>query len=107
MDAFWYNALQIEDLGGKQVFKHLASFVFDVFISPHSNASRERVLSKVNLIETKPQDRLIMDTLNGLLHTSECEMLKIHTNKNNTVLSDCVQSLQKERTFNLSCTPKF
>lgn len=72
VDEFWYNALQMKDLGGAQVFKHLASFVLYVLVFPHSNASCERVFSKVNLIKTKPQNRLIMDTLNGLMHTSEC-----------------------------------
>ncbi|KAJ8381342.1 hypothetical protein SKAU_G00021200 [Synaphobranchus kaupii] len=72
VDAFWYNALQMKDLGGEQVFKHLASFVLDVLVFPHSNASCERVFSKVNLLKTKPRNRLITDTLNGLMHTSEC-----------------------------------
>lgn len=36
VDEFWYNALQMKDLGSAKVFKHLASFVLDVHAqTPH------------------------------------------------------------------------
>lgn len=108
VDEFWYNALQMKDLGGAQVFKHLASFVLDVLVFPHSNASCERVFSKVNLISEQTYHRHSEWTH---AHIRMCEnsrwMLKIHTNKDNAALCDCNTSLQKERTFILNCTWTF
>uniref|UniRef100_A0A1A8QLI1 HAT C-terminal dimerisation domain-containing protein n=1 Tax=Nothobranchius rachovii TaxID=451742 RepID=A0A1A8QLI1_9TELE len=72
VDAFWYNLSTVQDMSGKRLFADLATFALDVLIFPHSNASCERVFSKVNLIKTKPRNRLITATLNGLIQASEC-----------------------------------
>ncbi len=112
MDVFWYNALQPKDMGGAKVFKHLGSFVLDVLVFPHSNASFQRVFSKVNLIKTKSLNRLITRH-SQWTHTrvSMCEngrrMLRVHTNKNKAELNDCNQSLHKKSTLSFSCIPTF
>uniref|UniRef100_H3AA77 HAT C-terminal dimerisation domain-containing protein n=1 Tax=Latimeria chalumnae TaxID=7897 RepID=H3AA77_LATCH len=67
VNHFWYNVLVLEDLGGRRVLKKLAAFALDILVFPHSNASCERVFLKINLIETKPRNRLNTDTINGLL----------------------------------------
>uniref|UniRef100_H2ZUP9 HAT C-terminal dimerisation domain-containing protein n=1 Tax=Latimeria chalumnae TaxID=7897 RepID=H2ZUP9_LATCH len=72
VDQFWYNVLVLEDLGGRRVLKELAAFALDILIFPHSNASCKQVFSKINLIKTKPRNRLNTDTINDLLHTSQC-----------------------------------
>uniref|UniRef100_A0A1A7ZH35 HAT C-terminal dimerisation domain-containing protein n=1 Tax=Nothobranchius furzeri TaxID=105023 RepID=A0A1A7ZH35_NOTFU len=59
VDAFWYNLSTMQDMSGKRLIADLATFALDVLIFPHSNASCERVFSKVNLIKTKPRNRLI------------------------------------------------
>ncbi|KAL7376854.1 hypothetical protein ABVT39_017022 [Epinephelus coioides] len=72
VDEFWHHLSTLEDFGARRVFRELGEFSLDALGFPHSNASCERVFSKVNLIKTKPRNRLITDTLNGLMHTSEC-----------------------------------
>lgn len=72
VDEFWHHLATLEDFGARRVFRELGEFALDALLFPHSNASCERVFSKVNLIKTKPRNQLITDTLNGLMHTSEC-----------------------------------
>jgi hypothetical protein len=72
VDEFWHHLSTLEDFGARRVFRELGEFALDALVVPHSNASCERVFSKVNLIKTKPRNRLITGTLNGLMHTSEC-----------------------------------
>ncbi|MEQ2252193.1 hypothetical protein ILYODFUR_019235 [Ilyodon furcidens] len=67
---FWHHLSTLEDFGARRLFRKLGEFALDALVVPHSNASCEHVFSKVNLIKTKPRNRL--GTLNGLKHTSEC-----------------------------------
>ncbi|XP_011858405.1 PREDICTED: uncharacterized protein LOC105555964 [Vollenhovia emeryi] len=77
-DIFWSKILKIknEEVG---VFSNLAKFVLDALVVPHSNAECERVFSKVNLCKTKVRNKLITDSIEGLLLTSQ------HLNK------DCIK----------------
>ncbi len=34
VDVFWYDDLQLKDMEGAEVFKHLASFVLNVLVFP-------------------------------------------------------------------------
>ncbi len=92
----------------REVFKHLSSFVLDAFVFPHSNI--ECVFSKVNLIKTKPQNRLIMDTLNGLMYTSESVKTVIGCSKftlTKTMLHSVTASnLDKKKGLSTSAAPK-
>ena len=72
VDEFWHHLSTLEDFGARRVFRELGEFALYALVVPHSNASCERVFSKVNRIKTKPRNRLITGTLNGLMHTSEC-----------------------------------
>ena len=82
VDEFWHHLSTLEDLGARRVLRELGEFALDALVVPHSNASCERVFSKVNLIKTK----LITGTFNGLMHTSECVKMAggcaIHDNIN-------------------------
>lgn len=54
VDEFWHHLSTLEDLGARRVFRELGEFALDALVVPHSNASCERVFSKVNLVKTKP-----------------------------------------------------
>lgn len=56
---------------GEFKFKNVASFVLKILSLPHSSVDCERVFSKVNLIKTKVRYRLQVESLNGLLLSSE------------------------------------
>ncbi|XP_011858459.1 PREDICTED: uncharacterized protein LOC105556015 [Vollenhovia emeryi] len=77
-DIFWSKILKIknEEVG---VFSNLMKCAFDALVVPHSNAECERVFSKVNLCKTKVRNKLITDSIEGLLLTSQ------HLNK------DCIK----------------
>ena len=46
--------------------------ILNILAFPHSNASCERVFSKVNNIKTKSRNRFITKTINGYLLAKEC-----------------------------------
>ncbi len=48
----------LEDFEGVTMFSELEKVVLDVLVFPHSTVSCEHVLSKVNLIKTKPRNQL-------------------------------------------------
>lgn len=54
VDEFWHHLSTLEDLGARRVFRDLGEFALDALVVPRSNASCERVFSKVNLVKTKP-----------------------------------------------------
>jgi len=53
-------------------FKELATFALIAFCLPHSNASYERVFSKINCIKTKFRNRLIVKTVASTVIASAC-----------------------------------
>lgn len=80
IDVFFSNLRQVTDFSGEFIFPDLCNFVLSVLSLPHSSASCERQFSKVNLIKTKSRNRMITDTLNGHMLSSQ----QIHLEK------DCV-----------------
>lgn len=70
-DKYWYKVSKVSDVAGTTKFENLGKFVLDLFVFPHSNATCERVFSKVNLIKTKIRNRLCTKTINGLVLASE------------------------------------
>ncbi|KAK3931743.1 Zinc finger protein 862, partial [Frankliniella fusca] len=72
VDDFWITVRDYTDLDGKQIFKELDTFALHVLSLPHSNAACERCFSKINLIKTKIRNRMMTETLNGLLLASHC-----------------------------------
>lgn len=63
--TFWGNLYKNEG------FKSIANFALDVLCVPHSNAECERIFSKINLVKTKPRNRLNNKSLNGCLLTAQ------------------------------------
>ncbi|KAL1276188.1 hypothetical protein QQF64_035811 [Cirrhinus molitorella] len=51
VDEFWHHISTLQDFKGATVFSELGKFALDVLVFPHSNASCERVFSRVNLIK--------------------------------------------------------
>ncbi|KAI4467892.1 hat family dimerization domaincontaining protein-related [Holotrichia oblita] len=72
VDKFWVAVGNIFDGNGQPLFKELAEYCLNVLSIPHSNASCERIFSKVNLIKTKLRNKLVTQTINGLLLSSGC-----------------------------------
>jgi len=67
-DKFWTLIKELET--GQ--FIDLAEFALAVLSLPHSNASCERVFSKINCIKTKSKNRLITSTVSATVITSKC-----------------------------------
>lgn len=70
-DVFWHLVSQIKNDAEEYLFKHLSSFVLQMLSLPHSNASCERLFSRVNLIKTDIRNKIITPTINGLLLTQQ------------------------------------
>lgn len=66
-DRFW---TYIKDLECEQ-FKDLAVFSISVLCLPHSNASCERIFSKINSVKTKSRNKLITSTVSSTVILSE------------------------------------
>jgi len=67
VDNFWIYLKSHE-----QLFTNLSEFILTILSLPQSNCACERLFSKVNLIKTKLRNKLMTDTLNGLINSSEC-----------------------------------
>jgi len=61
-------------------FIELCTFALDVLCLPHENADCERVFSAVNWVKTKFRNRLVTDTISGILHTKQ--LIKTTSNDN-------------------------
>ena len=72
VDKFWISVRDYTNLLDEQEFKELGQFALATLVFPHSSAACERVFSKINLMKTKTRNRLVTDTLNGMLLASEC-----------------------------------
>ncbi|KAF0726055.1 Uncharacterized protein FWK35_00025943 [Aphis craccivora] len=66
-DRFW---AYIKDLECEK-FKDLAVFSTSVLCLPHSNASCERIFSKINSVKTKSRNKLITSTVSATVISSE------------------------------------
>ncbi|CAH1115296.1 unnamed protein product [Psylliodes chrysocephalus] len=71
IDEFFHKLSQATDYNGELIFPDLCNFVLSVLSLPHSSASWERQFSKVNLIKTKLRNRLITNTVNGHMLSSQ------------------------------------
>jgi len=67
-DQFWVLLKKFES--GQ--FNELAMFVLSVMSLPHSNASCERIFSKINRVKTKSRNKLITNTVSSTIMASEC-----------------------------------
>lgn len=70
VDDFWIYLYNWE-CDGIFKFKTVAGFVLKILSLPHSSVDCERIFSKVNLIKTKIRNRLQVESINGLLLSSE------------------------------------
>jgi hypothetical protein len=71
IDEYWFKIYKLTDMAGNFKFTELGNFVLDLMVMPHSNATGERVFSKVNLIKTKIRKKLCTETIDGLILASE------------------------------------
>lgn len=67
-DKFWVLLKNVES--GQ--FYELAMFALSAMSLPHSNASCERIFSKINRVKTKSRNKLITNTVSSTIMTSEC-----------------------------------
>ncbi|XP_011859194.1 PREDICTED: uncharacterized protein LOC105556713, partial [Vollenhovia emeryi] len=67
VDIFWAKLGRIDEGDQGLTFKHLSKFCLNVISLPHSNAECERIFSTVNQIKTKSRNKMINETLNGLI----------------------------------------
>lgn len=74
-DKFWTLIKELET--GQLI--DLAEFALSVLSLPHSNASCERVFSKINCIKTNSRNRLITSTVSATVITSEYLKKKMET----------------------------
>ncbi|XP_050543430.1 uncharacterized protein LOC126906716 isoform X1 [Daktulosphaira vitifoliae] len=70
VDEFWINLYNLE-CDGEFKFRNVANFVLKILSLPHSSVDCEQIFSQVNLIKTKIRNRLQVESLNGLLLSSE------------------------------------
>lgn len=70
-DIFWTKLLHLEEITGEKLLKHLPKVALEILSLPHSNADCERIFSKINNMKTKSRNKLITETVKGLLLTSE------------------------------------
>lgn len=65
--VFWAKLGRVNEGDQGLTFKHLSKFCLYVISLPHSNAECERIFSKVNQIKTKSRNKMITETMNGLI----------------------------------------
>lgn len=70
-EDFWNTIKLFRNDVGDLMYDELAGYVFNCFIYPHSNASCERIFSKINLAKTKGRNALKTDTIKAILFTEE------------------------------------
>lgn len=71
LDLFYCKLGLITNFEGTYLFKELSQFALCVLSLPHSSASCERIFSKVNLIKTKGSNKIITETINGIMHSAQ------------------------------------
>lgn len=69
-EDFWVSLYQLQ-IDGEYPFKCVSEFILRTLSLPHSSADCERVFSKVNLIKTKMRNKLGLESMNGLLLSSQ------------------------------------
>lgn len=67
---YWKNILRLKDLAGKDKFPNLKFMINLLLVLPCSNASVERVFSKLKLLKTDHRNRLNTETIAALMATS-------------------------------------
>lgn len=67
---FWTKVFKLKDIAGTEKFKNLKILIGFLLILPFSNASVERVFSKLKLIKTEHRNRLNTETIAALMAIS-------------------------------------
>lgn len=70
-DIFWHNLKTLRNAGGELMFPWLPTFALRVLPLPHANADCERIFNKINLIKVKLRNRLVTDTVESLVLSSQ------------------------------------
>lgn len=64
---FWFMVQGEKDAAGNSRFQHICDFALALFTMPFSNAAVERVFSVMSLVKTKLRNRLLCQTVEGVL----------------------------------------
>ena len=64
---FWCHVYNIKDAVGNFVMRDLAIFVLKLYSLPISNATVERVFSRVTSVKTKLRNRMCLELLDSIL----------------------------------------
>ncbi|CAG5098065.1 Protein of unknown function [Cotesia congregata] len=73
---FWSKVIKLTDSEGNYIFKDIASLALTAYSLPVSNASVERVFSRVTLTKTKLRNRMTLLLLSAILR------IKMHLEEN-------------------------
>lgn len=71
VDVFWHKINIYSDLHDIWNFRQLAKFFLNILSLLHSNADCERIFSKISLIKCQTRNKLVTNTINGLLLSSQ------------------------------------
>lgn len=66
-DIFWAKLLTIKNSSGDLAFKQISLFALTVYSFPISNATVERVFSRVTSIKTKVRSKMGLDLLSSII----------------------------------------
>ncbi|CAG5083000.1 Protein of unknown function [Cotesia congregata] len=70
-DIFWHKIFIYGDTEEVWSFKNLAKFFLNIISLPYGSADCERIFSKIGLIKCQVRKKLVTNTLNGLLLSSQ------------------------------------
>lgn len=70
LELFWFRLREFQE-AGRPVLKNLADFALKTFLLPNSNASAERLWSKLSLEKTKLRNKLAFSTVRSILLAAE------------------------------------
>ncbi|KAJ8962436.1 hypothetical protein NQ314_005732 [Rhamnusium bicolor] len=68
---YWHNVFKLKNAAGIELFSNLKIVIHVILVLPFSNASVERIFSKMNDTKTDLRNCLNTDTLSALLHTKQ------------------------------------
>ncbi|KAL7304447.1 hypothetical protein TKK_0003241 [Trichogramma kaykai] len=95
IDCFWIKINKCFDENDQPLFTNLSAFALQILVTmPNSNASSERVWSKVNVTKTLLRTKLDLDTLYSLILASEWVTSKggiLNINPTDDMITECLQ----------------
>lgn len=69
VEEYWKQILKLKDMTGTEMFPNLKKIVGLLLVLPFSNASVERIFSRLKLIKCENRNRLNTETISSLMAT--------------------------------------